>query len=191
MLLSAKTWSQSCEMVVEPDVPRIPVVTLPSNSNTLRTLGVTRSSNCSTWSGQRRKHGLRSGRPACFRARLGGAIRLGDFRLISLVRLMRCVSLERRSALIERHRLRSTARIERTFSARTQTQLFGGEPAPNNAGFCLFATAKLILPRCQWNSENNSALMCRRRWLSAESSRGSVMTTVVFTLHVMFSSPIN
>ena len=31
---SLKTWSQSCEVVVEPDVPSNPVVALPSNSNT-------------------------------------------------------------------------------------------------------------------------------------------------------------
>src|SRR5262249_26906356 len=38
---SAKIWSQSCEVVVEPDVPRTPVVALPSSSNVLRRLGRT------------------------------------------------------------------------------------------------------------------------------------------------------
>src|SRR5262245_61837364 len=42
---SAKTWSQSCEVVVEPDVPRTPVVALPSSSNVLRRLGRTRDSS--------------------------------------------------------------------------------------------------------------------------------------------------
>src|SRR5262245_36218320 len=42
---SAKTWSQSCEVVVEPEVPRTPVVALPSSSNVLRRLGRTRDSS--------------------------------------------------------------------------------------------------------------------------------------------------
>src|SRR5262245_58624142 len=42
---SAKTWSQSCEVVVEPAVPRTPVVALPSSSNVLRRLGRTRDSS--------------------------------------------------------------------------------------------------------------------------------------------------
>src|SRR5262245_21384377 len=53
-LLSAKTWSQSCVVVV---------VTLASSSNTLVTLGVTRFSSCSN----RRRYGRR--RVCCVRAR--------------------------------------------------------------------------------------------------------------------------
>src|SRR5262245_18831102 len=56
---SAKTWSQSCEVVVElPLAPgglaRTPVVALPSSSNRLRrALGVVRSSSGSRRSGSR------------------------------------------------------------------------------------------------------------------------------------------
>src|SRR5262245_45480481 len=68
-LLSAKTWSQSCDAVVEPEVPSKPVVTLPSSSKTLAILGVTRSSSCST-RGRNRHLDWRSG-PAPLREEAG------------------------------------------------------------------------------------------------------------------------
>src|SRR5262245_59919707 len=54
LLLSAKTWSQSCEVAVEPDEPSTPVTLLPSSSKVPRTLGVMRVSSCSTRREQRR-----------------------------------------------------------------------------------------------------------------------------------------
>src|SRR5262245_60897820 len=59
-LLSAKTWSQSCVVVL---------VTLPSSSKTPVTLGVTRSSSCST-RGRNRHLDWRSG-PAPLREEAG------------------------------------------------------------------------------------------------------------------------
>jgi hypothetical protein len=72
-VLSANTWSQSCEVVVDPDAPRTPVVALPSSSNVPRMLGVTRSSSGSSRREHRGEDGGRLDRAARFGVRLGGA----------------------------------------------------------------------------------------------------------------------
>src|SRR5262245_49108444 len=67
VLLSANTWSQSCDTLVEPELPRTPVVTLPSSSKPLRRLGVTRSSSCSISNDGRRQGSRQHVLPFVFR----------------------------------------------------------------------------------------------------------------------------
>src|SRR5262245_18895721 len=64
---SANTWSQSWDVVVEPVVPRTPVVTLASSSKVPSRLGLVRSSSCSRRI-ERRRARFRSGAWASFPA---------------------------------------------------------------------------------------------------------------------------
>src|SRR5262245_56477176 len=93
-LVSAKTWSQSCEVVVEPEEPRTPVVTLASSSKVPRRLGVTRSSSCSSRRRQRRAACLPAVRAGRYRARSVGVPGLRPVRPLVLVWLMLSVACQ-------------------------------------------------------------------------------------------------